>query len=220
VKKLLVVLALAALRTMPVSGISLYQDIEAGYFGDVGARMGLSLREFSDNYPVGLRFAAGAAYQFNSGDADEARKVFINDNEGGTVRDYGVSVMLGMDLTYKLAGSNELSIHLYGGPRGNFYSAHFAFIGDNEDFAVRHNTFGLGAGALLRLDISPKYSLALGAGVDYYFPSKLFGHGQFEYTPDGVDDNPRNAYTYEDADAVVNQPKLAPTVSLGFSYRL
>ena len=56
--------------------------------------------------------------------------------------------------------------------------------------------------------------------MDYYVPSKLFGHGQFEYTPDGVDDNPRNAYTYDDADSVVNQPKLAPAVSLGFSYRL
>ena len=41
-----------------------------------------------------------------------------------------------------------------------------------------------------------------------------------KYTPDGIDDNPRNAYTYEDADSVVNQPKLAPSVSLGFSYRL
>jgi len=62
-------------------------------------------------------------------------------------------------------------------PGGSFYSAHFAFIGDNEDFAVRHNTFGLGAGARFRLDISPKYS-------------------------------------------VVNQPKLAPAVSLGLSSRL
>jgi hypothetical protein len=167
-----------------------------------------------------LRVSAGTAYQFNSGDADQARKVFINDNEGGTVKDYGLTVMILMDLTYRLAAKNELSVHLFGGPRGSFYSAHFAFIGDNEDFAVRHNTFGLGAGARLRLDISPKYSGDLGAGVDYYFPSKLFGHGQFEYTPDGVDDNPRNAYTYEDADSVVNQPKLAPFVTLGFSYRL
>jgi hypothetical protein len=220
VKKIAVVMILVALSSSPVLAISLFQGIEAGYFGDVGALMILSLRDFSDNYPVGLRFSAGAAYQFNSGDADTARQIFINDNQGGTVQDYGVSVMILMDLIYRLTQRNELSLHLYGGPRGNFYSAHFAFIGDNEDFAVRHNTFGLGAGARLRLDLNSKYSLGLGAGVDYYFPSKLFGHGQFEYTPDGIDDNPRNAYTYDDADSAVNQPKLAPSVSLGFSYRL
>ena len=152
-KKIAVVLALVTLSTSPVLGISLFQGIEAGYYGDVGAMMNLSLREFSDNYPVSLRFAAGAAYQFNSGQADEARKVFINDNEGGTVQDYGLSLMVLMDLTYRLARKNELSVHLYGGPRGSFYSAHFAFIGDNEDFAVPHNTFGLGAGARLRLHL-------------------------------------------------------------------
>lgn len=219
-KKIVVLIALVVLCASPAVAISLFQGIEAGYYGDVGALMTLSLRDFSETYPVGLRFCAGAAYQFDSGDADTARKVFINDNEGGTVEDYGLSVMVLMDLTYRLTRRNELSLHLYGGPRGSFYSAHFAFIGDNEDFAVRHNTFGLGAGARLRLDISPKYSVDLGAGLDYYFPSKLFGHGQFEYTPDGVDDNPRNAYTYDDADSVVNQPKLAPAVNLGFSYRL
>jgi hypothetical protein len=182
--------------------------------------MTLSVRDLSANYPLGLRVSAGTAYQFDSGDADQARKVFINDNEGGTVQDYGLTVLVLMDLTYRLGGRNDLSLHLFGGPRGSFYSAHFAFIGDNEDFAVRHNTFGLGAGAELRLDLNAKYSLDLGVGLDYYFPSKLFGHGQFEYTPDGIDDNPRNAYTYEDADSVVNQPKLAPSVTLGFSYKL
>jgi hypothetical protein len=182
--------------------------------------MTLSLRDFSENYPVGLRVSAGAAYQFDSGNADLARAIFINDKQGGTVQDYGFSILILLDLTYKLAHQKELSVHLFGGPRGSFYSAHFAFIGDNEDFAVRHNTFGLGGGARARLDISPKYSVELAAGLDYYFPSKLYGHGQFEYTPDGIDDNPRNAYTYEDADGVVNQPKLAPMVTLGFSYRL
>jgi hypothetical protein len=202
------------------SAISLFQGIEAGYFGDVGALITLSARDLSANYPLGLKVSAGTAYQFDSGDADQARKVFINDNEGGTVQDYGLNVLVLLDVTYRLIGKNDLSIHLFGGPRGSFYSARFTFIGDNEDFVVRHNTVGLGGGAQLRLDISPKYSLDLSAGVDYYFPSKLYGHGQFEYTPDGVDDNPRNAYTYDDADGVVNQPKLAPSVSLGFSYRL
>ena len=212
------VLVLGSTFTLPA--LEIYQGVESGYYGDVAGLLRFSVREVSERVPVGLRVLAGAIYQFDSGDATLARRIFINDNTGGTVEKYGLNLLVGLDLTYRLAGGTDLSLHAYGGPRGSFYSAHYTFVGNNEAFAVRSNAFGAGGGAAAVLRIAERVTGTLNAGVDYFFPAKLYGHGTYYYTPDGVDQNPRNDYTYEDADAAVNQPRLVLAVTLGLEYLL
>jgi hypothetical protein len=55
----------------------------------------------------------------------------------------------------------------------------------------------------------------LSAGLDYFFSSRLTGHDT-SYSESNV--NPRNDYTYSDADAAVGQPKLEPLLMLGMRY--
>jgi len=131
----------------------------------------------------------------------------------------GVRVVAGAVYQFD-SGDGELSLLAYGGPRGSFYSAHYTFFGNNEAFAIHSNAFGAGGGLAAVLKMGARTTGVLNAGVDYFFPAKLYGHGTFYYTPDGVDQNPRHAYTYEDADAAVNQPKLVPAITLGVEYRL
>jgi hypothetical protein len=215
---LVFVISLAGTSGLPA--LEVYQGVESGYYADVAGLLRFSFRGLSDRVPVGLRVVGGAVYQFDSGDATLARRIFINDNTGGTVEKYGLNLLLGIDLTYRVAGEGDLVLLAYGGPRGSFYSAHYTFVGNNEAFAVRSNAFGVGGGLAAVLQMGARTTGVINAGADYFFPAKLYGHGTYYYTPDGVDQNPRNAYTYEDADAAVNQPKLVPAITLGVEYRL
>ena len=201
-------------------GLELFQSYSSGYYGDVAGALGFGIRDLTQSFPIGMRLLASVAYQFDSGDATTARKIFINDNEGGTVEKWGTNHLLALDLTYRVAGSKDLLLYGFAGPRVSFYSAHFGFIGNNEVFAVRSNAFGAGGGLQVMLRTGPRLMAMLSGGADYYFPARLYAHGTFYYTPDGVDQVPRNAYTYADADAAVNQPRLVPVVTLGFEYQL
>ena len=67
--------------------------------------------------------------------------------------------------------------------------------------------------------MGPKMSLLLAGGGEYFFSSRLTGHDT-SYSPDGDDVNPREDYTYSDADDAIDQPIFRPVALLGFSYRL
>jgi hypothetical protein len=203
-----------------VQGLEMFQSYSSGYYGDVSGSLGFGIRDLVPSFPIGVRMLATIAHQFDSGDATSARKIFINDNEGGTVEKWGINHLLLLDLTYRVAGKKDFSLYGFAGPRMSFYGAHFGFIGNNEVFTVRSDAFGAGGGMQVMLRTGPRLAAVLSAGADYYFPSKLYAHGTFYYTPDGVDQVPRNDYTYEDADAAVNQPRLVPVVTLGFEYQL
>jgi hypothetical protein len=219
-KRAVLLLALIAGGCCSLGALELFQSVDSGYYGDVGGLLRFSLRDLSRSTPVGLRAHAGLAYQFDSGDAAAARRIFINDNTGGTIQKYGLDVLVGMDLLYRFKQSKDLQLQGFAGPRGSFYFGHFTFLGNNESFTVRSNAFGIGVGLLALLSAGKRLTLSLNAGVDYYFPAKLYGHGTYYYTPDGVDENPRGTYTYADADEAVNQPGLLPAITLGIDYRL
>jgi hypothetical protein len=167
-----------------------------------------------------MAFSANLAYQWNSGDATAARRIFINDATGGTIEKYGNTTSFELDLSWVLGQFSTLEYSVFGGPRLSLYEGHYAFIGDNEDFAVTHNTFGIGAGIKGEIPLGSDFLLSLKAGVDYFFPSTFEAHGQFIYTPDGVDANPRGSFTYEDADRAVNQPHWVPRAQIGVLYKL
>lgn len=211
-------LLIACLAAAPA--LDVFQCFASGYRGDLSGTLGIGFRDLIPSIPIGARLTAGVAYQFDSGDATAARRIFINDNEGGSIEKWGLSHMLSLDITYRLASGKSLAIDGYAGPRVSFYSAHFGFIGNNEVFAARSDAFGLGAGMQAVLRTGPRLSTLLSAGADFYFPAMLYAHGTYYYTPSGVDQVPRDAYTYKDADAAVNQPRFVPVAFMGFEYSL
>jgi hypothetical protein len=202
------------------SAFPFYQGVYGGYQGDVSGALSFQIPYFSQALPLGLAFSANLAYQWDSGDATAARQIFINDATGGTIEKYGNTASFELDLSWILGESNTLEYSFFAGPRLSLYEGHYAFIGDNEDFTVTHNTFGIGAGLKGDVPIGSDFVLSLKAGVDFFFPSTFEAHGQFIYTPDGVDDNPRNDFTYEDADRAVNQPNWVPRFQIGVLYKL
>jgi hypothetical protein len=219
-KRLYLLLLVLLLCLASAQGLELFQSYSCGYYGDVAGSLGFGIRDLSPSLPIGARLIARVAYQFDSGDATAARRIFINDNEGGTVEKWGINHLLALDITYRVAGKNDLSFYGFAGPRVSFYAANFGFIGNNEVFAARSDAFGVGGGMEAKLRAGTKLAVALSGGADFYFPAKLYAHGTYYYTPDGKDQVPRDAYTYKDADAAVNQPRLVPSITLGLEYLL
>jgi hypothetical protein len=211
-------LLFACLSSAPA--LDVFQCFASGYRGDMSGTIGLGIRDVMPSIPIGARLTAGVVYQFDSGDATAARRIFINDNEGGSIEKWGLSHVLSLDITYRVTSGKNLRLEGYAGPRMSFYSAHFGFIGNNEVFAARSDSFGLGGGMQAALRTGSRLAVVLSAGADFFFPSMLYAHGTYYYTPNGVDQVPRNDYSYKDADAAVNQPKIVPVAILGFEYSL
>jgi hypothetical protein len=121
----------------------------------------------------------------------------------------------GVNVGYQIMSSDSFHLSAFASGKQNVYSAFFVFTGGNEAFRVTTTQFGVGGGLDLVIQSEPGTTgLALGAGVEYYFKSRIDSHGTYFYTPDGTDSRPRNDYTYEDADAAINQPELRPFVHL------
>jgi hypothetical protein len=219
-KRYFVLVLLLFICLASAQGLEIFQSFSSGYQGDAAGTLGFGIWDLVPSFPIGVRLLFGIVYQLDSGDATAARRIFINDNEGGTIEKWGTNHLLALDLTYRVAGSKDLLLYGFAGPRMSFYSAHFGFIGNNEVFAVRSDALGAGGGLQVMLRLGPRFRATLSGGADYFLPAKLYAHGTFYYTPDGVDQVPRNAYTYQDADAAVNQPRLLPVISLGIEYQL
>ncbi len=198
----------------------LHQGISLGYQEDIAGYVSLDVENLNQGIPLSFGIRLGYSYQFDSGNAEDARKIFINDNTGGTIQKFGSSILLAADLRYRLYQNENLALRLFGGPRGALYQAHYAYLGDNEDFDVRSNQGGAGAGVQVVIPINQQASLTMSAGIDYYFPATLQGHGQFLYNPESIDDNPRNDYGWEDADAAVNQPGISTPAYFGIRWKL
>lgn len=182
-KRTLLLGALFCTLGLPLYSLTIHQGIALGYSADVAGIIELSFQDLSQSVPIEISLQTGLSYQFDSGEANEARQIFINDNQGGTVEKYGVRYLLGLDLSYRVLQSGDMSLHLYLGPRANFYNARYTFVGDNEDFVVRNNSFGAGGGLKALLKMGEKFEMFLRGGASFSFPATLQGHGQFYYTP-------------------------------------
>ncbi|HKJ85786.1 MAG TPA: hypothetical protein VKA06_06905 [Spirochaetia bacterium] len=198
------------------AALDVHETIHVGYRNDLAFELGFRLSEFSPELPVTATASGGYVRQVAAGNADDARSIFINDGTAGSPSEYGESWFYGISLGYELLASETFRLEAFGTGRQNIYNAYFIFTGGNEAFRVTTTQFGVGGGASLILGAGPdEVGFSLNSGVDYYFPSRIDSHGTFFYTPDGTDERPRNDYTYEDADASINQPVLRPYVSLG-----
>jgi alkaline phosphatase len=67
--------------------------------------------------------------------------------------------------------------------------------------------------------MASKVDLLVAGGGEYFFGARLTGHDT-SYSRDGDNVNPREDYTYVDADNAVDQPTWRPVLAVGLSYRL
>jgi len=171
---------------------------------------------FAEGFPLRARLGLGYVAT-EPGDALAARRIFINDATNGIPEESGRTWALKLDVQYPVSLLSMERAFLFGGLRYARFTGNFKFVGGNEDFDVTSNHWGLGAGLESYFMVSPRFDMVLTAGLDYFFSSSLSGHDT-SYSPEGEDQNPRNDYTYSDADAAIGQPKLDPVLMLGFAY--
>ncbi len=184
-----------------------------GYTGGLGFRGSVMAKDFARGFPLGLEFGIGYTIR-EPGNAADARRIFINDNTNGTPEKAGHMWDFRLDFLYPL---RSLPASLYAGVRRSYFNANFDFVGGNENFDVTSDQWGIGAGLKGLFEMSPKLSLVVSAGMEYFFSAQISGHDT-AYSPDGEHINPRDNYTYDDADAAINQPKFFPAALIGVSY--
>jgi hypothetical protein len=156
--------------------------------------------------------------RLDPGDPAAARKIFINDATNGTPQKAGWAWDMRFDFLYDVNLLQASKLYLYGGVRYSMFTANFNFIGGNEDFDVTSNQWGVGLGAKGLFAVSNSIDFSVTAGFDNYFQNALKGHDT-SYSPDGLDVNGRNDYTFEDAAQAVNQPGFQPLFMIGVAYR-
>jgi hypothetical protein len=131
--------------------------------------------------------------------------------------EHGTNWEFKLDFLYPVGLMRSANTHFFGGVRHSSFTGNFKFVGGNEDFDVTSSQWGLGAGLEGYFGMSRRFDLVVAGGVDYYFRSTLQGHDT-AYSPDDDNVNPREDFTYADADAAISQPKLKPLVMMGFAY--
>lgn len=187
-----------------------------GYTDDIGGNVYGTISNFSYDVPLSIRFSLGYTIT-DPGKPLAARKVFINDATNGTPEESGNIWEFRMDFVYPLRLIPLLKTNILIGPRYSMFTANFKFIGGNEFFDITADQWGVGAGLETHLGISPSLSFVLSGGFDYYFQSELVGHDT-AYSPDGQNVNPRQGYSYQDADDAVNQPKYELRIMGGLNF--
>ena len=212
-----IILLIVILSPMSLYSIQLSQELAFGYYEDLGVSLGLRVDEPS--FPAFAQARIGTTYQLDPGNAEDARMIFINDNQGGNVEEYGQSYFFALDLGWKAFSRKSLNLEVVATGIVNNYNANFAFIGNNEDFTVKTTAFGFGLGGNLRIQFSERQSsFVVKCGVEFFPNTKFEAHGTYFYTPDNEDDKPREDYKYDDADDAVNQPTFRPYLMVGIIY--
>lgn len=192
--------------------------VSLGYHYGFTGQVHCMVSSFADNFPLSARFTIGYSTA-GPGNALEARRIFINDATNGFPEKSGRVWEFRLDALYPVKMLNLHRAYVFAGPRYAKFTGNFKFVGGNEDFDIRSDQWGLGGGVQSYFRMTPRVDLVLTVGADYFFEGTLSGHDT-SYSPDGEDINPRNDYTFDDADKAVDQPELEFQVMFGFSYSL
>lgn len=199
-----------------IGGAKLTSGFLLGLNGGFGGEAMLIAHDFAIGFPFDAR-ASLAWTSVAPGDPAAARRIFINNATNGTPEKSGRTLDFSLDVMRPMRlFSNEQS-WWFVGVRYSRFLADFRFIGGNEDFEVRSSHWGLGGGFESHYRLSRRLDLAALAGFDWLRPSRLSGHDT-SYAPDGERVNPREDYTYSDADDAIGQPGYRPRFQLGIVY--
>ncbi len=191
--------------------------ISAGYNYGPGLYLNGQLSNFARGFPFKIKIGAGYTIVSNPGNALNARKIFINNATNGRPEKSGWMWDLRMDFLYQVHWFKMTNLFLYGGPRYNLFTANFNFVNGNEDFDITSNHWGWGIGLNKTFLINKEFDLQINSGLDYFLPSTIYGHDT-SYNPDNENVNPRENFTYSDADVAINQPKLNFRLMIGIGY--
>lgn len=215
--RLLLALAIGAPLHAQANGPQLSAGGLVGYSTGLGLQAHFAAADFAQGFPLAAR--VGLSYTATQpGHALDARRIFINNATNGTPEESGRTLGLRLDMLYPVRLLSLPRAYVFGGMRHTNFRANFKFIGGNEDFDVTSSQWGLGGGLDNYFAVSSRIDMLISAGVDYFFSSTLTGHDT-AYSPDGDNVNPREDFTYADADAAIHQPKLGPLLLMGLTYR-
>lgn len=190
--------------------------LQLGYNSGLGVAASGTIASFARGFPLSARL--GVWYSsVEPGHPWDARQVFINNATNGIPEEKGTDWEFKLDFLYPVGLLPSANTHFFGGLRRSGFTGNFKFIGGNEDFDVTSSQWGLGAGLEGYFGMSRRLDLILSGGIDYYFSSTLQGHDT-AYNPDNDNVNPREDFTYADADAAVSQPKVKPLIMMGIAY--
>jgi hypothetical protein len=186
----------------------------SGYQNGLAVQAFAVVEDLAPGLPVQVRVRFGHT-AVEPGSATQARRIFINNATNGTPEKRGHTWDTGLDV---LVRRSERT-HLFLGVRRTSFLANFRYVGGNEDFDVRSTHWGFGGGLEATYPVGRRAAILVSGGVDYYLPSRLQGHDT-SYSPDNDNVNPREAFTYSEADDAIHQPVLRPMALVGLRWRL
>ncbi len=191
--------------------------LRAGYHDGVAFEGYGIISDFAEGFPFAMRVGISRT-AVQPGSALDARRIFINNATNGDPEKKGKTWHHKLDFLAPVSLLSQARTYLYGGIRYSKFTANFRFVGGNEDFDVKSSQWGLGAGLESYFAMGQRVDFVVGGGLDGFFSSTLSGHDT-SYSPDGESVNPREDYTYSDADEAIAQPKWEPVFTLGINYR-
>ncbi len=189
-----------------------------GWNGGPGGNLSVTWSEFAQQLPVSLRLGVGYSGR-DPGDPWDARAVFINANTNGDPISNGRRWDYRLDAVMPMRWGSMDNLALVFGPRVSRFAGEFDFVGGNEFFTVVTTQWGLGTGLEAGYPMGPRTNFVVGAGLDWYFNSKMSGHDT-SYAPNGTIVSQVDDYTWVDADQAINQPRLSPRFMLGVERRI
>jgi hypothetical protein len=191
-------------------GPNLSYGLSVGYDIGMPIQGHFLVSDLAEGFPLAFRFTINYSLFWDAGIPDQARHVFINENNNGVPDKSASRWSFGLDFMHRINILSLKDAFFFAGIRHSRFTGTFDFIGGDELFDVHANQWGLGTGVDSYFRMGSRVDLLISIGAEYYFPSTLEGHDA-AYSPDGEYVNRRQNYTYNDADHAINQPKLLPS---------
>jgi hypothetical protein len=208
-----------AMTTTQSHALQKYTLLSAGYYSGASVMGVFGFSDIFSKVPIAFEGEGGHSWT-NPGDPALARDVFINAQKDGSVWDFGLNAVYPLNQTY-----GPVKFYVFGGPRYAHFDGHFQYVGGNEDFDVIANSWGLGGGLRAVTPLGKGFNAVLQLGVDYYFPTSIYGHDASYYPSNAninarqnQEENPGYTYTYADASSAVNVPRIRPRVMIGIQF--
>jgi hypothetical protein len=205
------------------SSIGFTGSLMTGYNRGYGLLGSVTAMNLDKDIPFRLRFSLGVNF-LNPGNAEEARRIFVNNATNGTPEKKGHSMDYKLDFVIPKTVFGHENSFLAFGPRFSSFVGDFKYVGGNEDFEVRSFQWGFGANLENHFNLVKNMELVINYGLDFYFPSTLTGHDS-SYSPDNdnvnAKDDSRNndvPFRYGDANKAVYQPMFMPHLMIGLSF--